>query len=116
MNEIFRVNVPVVKLSSHDPNDTKNSTCELNITCGGHLMNSEDTTWNYALLFYRMKCLRIASPRADYETASTPNRIQTAQVPRMNIFLLGLSISWASESEFVPSEVPLLVWNINLEY
>ena len=29
--------------------DTKKSTCELNITCGGHLMNPEDTTWNYAL-------------------------------------------------------------------
>ena len=101
--------ISVVKLSSHDPNDTKKSTCELNITCGGHLMNSEDTTWNYALLLYRMKCLRIASPRADYETASTPNRIRTTQVPRMNISLLGLTISWASESGFVPSEVPLLV-------
>ena len=53
-------------------------------------------------------------PRADYETAWTPNRIQTAQVPRMNISLLGLTISSASESEFVPSEVPLLVYYINL--
>ena len=47
-NEIFRFNVSVVKLPSHDPNDTKKSTCEFNITCGGHLMNSEDTNWKYA--------------------------------------------------------------------
>ena len=45
---IFRSNVSVVKLSSHDSNDTKKSTCELNITYGGHLMNSEDTNWKYA--------------------------------------------------------------------